>query len=77
MFSDILNMKILTTENNEVGVLGLAICQSSGLGVYNDFKKAITKMVKIKTEYDPDSNKNLIYIQRYKEFERIKNLLDQ
>ena len=76
MFSDILNMEVLTTETNEVGVLGLAICQAIGLNIFKNLKDAINKMVRIKSVYKPYFNKNIIYMERYAEFKRIKQLLD-
>ncbi len=77
IFSDILNMEVKTTSTNEVGILGLAIYQALGLGLYKNLKEAIDNMVRIKSIYRPDARKNSIYIKRFTEFERIKQLLDQ
>ena len=77
IFSDILNMEVKTTSTNEVGVLGLAIYQALGLGLFKNLKEAIDNMVRIKSIYRPDARKNSIYIKRFTEFERIKQLLDQ
>ncbi len=76
MFSDILNMEILTTKVSEVGVLGLAICQVLGLSIFKNLKDAINKMVRIKSSFKPNKDKNIIYMKRYAEFKRIKQLLD-
>lgn len=77
IFSDILNMEVITTSTNEVGILGLAIYQALGLGLYKNLKEAIDSMVRIKSIYKPDIQKNNIYMKRFAEFERIKQLLDQ
>jgi len=76
IFSDILNMEVITTSTKEVGVLGLAIGQAVGMGIYKNFKEAIENMVCIKSVYRPDSLKNSLYMKRFKEFERIMQLLD-
>jgi L-xylulokinase len=77
VFSDILNMEVITTSTKEVGVLGLAIAQAVGMGIYKDLKEAIDNMVSIKAVYKPDSAKNSIYMKRFKEFVRIMQLLDK
>lgn len=77
VFSDILNMEVITTSTKEVGILGLAIYQALGLGVYKNLKTAIDNMVRIKSVYKPDVLKNRIYMKRFAEFEKIKQLLDQ
>jgi len=77
MFSDILNMEVMTTSTAEVGVLGLAIYQALGLGLYSDLTEAIDRMVSIKSIYKPDKNKNNIYMKRFLRFEKIKQTLDK
>ena len=77
MFSDILNMEIKTTLTREVGILGLAIYQALGLGLYKNLKESIERMVKTKSIYSPDPDKNSIYMKRFAEFERIKQLFDR
>ncbi len=77
VFSDVLNMEVITTSTKEVGVLGLAIGQAVGIGIYKDLKEAIDNMVTIKSVYKPDAVKNSLYMKRFKEFERIMQLLDR
>jgi len=77
IFSDILNMEVITTSTKEVGVLGLAIAQAVGMGIYKNLKEAIDNMVSVKSVYKPDPAKNGIYMKRFKEFERIIQLLDK
>jgi len=76
MFADILNMEILTTQTSEVGVLGLAICQGLGTGLYADIKDAILKLVRIKSSFKPNPEKNALYMKRYNEFQKIFRLLE-
>jgi len=76
VFSDILNMEVITTSTREVGVLGLAIGQAVGMGIYKNLKEAIDNMVRVKSIYMPDPARNSIYMKRFKEFERIMQLLD-
>jgi len=77
IFSDILNMEVITTSTNEVGILGLAIYQALGLGLYKNLIEAIDSMVRIKSIYKPDIRKNSIYMKRFLKFEQIKQSLDQ
>jgi len=77
IFSDILNMEVITTSTKEVGVLGLAIGQAVGMGIYKNLKDAIDNMVCIKSVYRLDPVKNDLYMKRFKEFERIMQLLDE
>ncbi len=77
IFSDILNMEVITTSTNEVGILGLAIYQALGLGLYKNLMEAIDSMVRIKSIYKPDIQKNNIYMKRFLQFEQIKQSLDQ
>ncbi len=76
-FSDILNMEVITTSTDEVGILGLAIYQALGLGLYKNLIEAIDSMVRIKSIYNPDIQKNNIYMKRFLKFEQIKQSLDQ
>ncbi len=76
MFADVLNMEVVTTSSKEVGILGLAIYQALGMGIYKDLKEAINNMVRVKSIYKPDFKKNNIYMERFKEFKKIKKLLD-
>ncbi len=76
IFSDILNMEIITTTSKEVGILGLAIYQTIGLGLYKDLKEAINNMIKIKSVYKPAKKRHNIYMRRFKQFQKIIKLLD-
>jgi len=70
-------MEVITTSTTEVGILGLAIYQALGLGLYKNLIEAINSMVKIKSIYKPDIQKNNIYMKRFLKFEQIKQSLDQ
>lgn len=76
MFADILNMEVLTTQTSEVGILGLAIFQALGTGIFDNIKDAISKLVRIKSSFKPDPDKNVLYMKRYDEFQKIFQLLD-
>ena len=77
MFSDILNMEVMTTSTEEVGILGLAIYQALGLGLYSDLTKAIDNMVRIKSVYKPNNLMNNMYMKRFLKFEKIKQSIDK
>jgi L-xylulokinase len=77
IFADILNMEVITTSTKEVGILGLAIIQAVGMGIYKDLKEAIKNMVKVKCVYNPDRAKAEIYSKRFKEYERIISLVEK
>lgn len=77
IFSDILNMEIITTEASQVGALGTAVCTAMAIGEYNDFRKAIDVMVKEKKHYYPDAKRNEVYMRKYKEFRRVIERFDK
>ncbi|MBN1299385.1 MAG: carbohydrate kinase [Actinobacteria bacterium] len=77
MFADILNIEIKTTTSKEVGLLGLAIIQAMGLGIYKSLKDAIYNMVRTSAVYRPDKNKTTTYKKRFKKFIKIRQLLDR
>lgn len=77
MFADILNMEILTTEVSEAGALGTAICSAIGAGVYKNFKTAIDKIVKIKSEYSPNIAKNSIYAEKMDKFSKLIKIYNE
>ncbi len=77
VFSDVLNMEIITTEASQVGALGTAVCTTIAIGEYNDFKKAIDIMVKNKKHYYPDAKRNEVYMRKYKEFRRVIEMFDK
>lgn len=77
MFSDILNMEIITTQASQVGALGTAVCTTVALGEYKSFKEAIDVMVKDKEHYYPDGKRHEVYMRKYKEFNRVIDKFDK
>ena len=77
MFADILNMEVITTESQQVGALGAAICTAAAVGAYPDIRTAISRMVKEKDTYLPNSEDYEFYMKRYREFVRIIDNFDR
>ncbi len=63
IFADVFGKPVKRNLVNGSAVIGSAICVAVGLGVYNSFEEAVSKMVKIKDNFQP----NMINTQTYKE----------
>jgi L-xylulokinase len=70
IFSDVLNMEIISTKSTQAGALGVAASTALGTGIYKSFKEAVNNMVKVKKCYYPgDSNR--IYKEKYEKFKEV------
>ncbi len=77
MFADILNTKVETTVNPELGSLGAAMCAGMGAGVFKDINDAIRKCVKIDRSYMPNAKNLDTYNRSYEQWNAAYNLLNQ
>ena len=71
IIADVLNIKLLQTENDEGPALGGAMLASVAAGVYKDVGEAIKAIVKPVTETLPDAEDVAKYDERYKEFKQL------
>ncbi len=76
--ADITGLELLIPENTETALLGAAIIAGMGIGVYEDFGTATSKVVSIEKKYSPDSENKSIYDIAYKKYvglyEKLKDI---
>jgi len=82
IFSDIMNVKVVTTGTAETTALGAAICAAKGAGIYESFEEAVGKMVRIKDEFLPDGSRRKLYDELYervysKFYDRVHDLIHE
>ena len=80
IFTDVLNVPVVTTNTKEATSLGAAICAAVGIGMHNDFSEAVKNMVKINKTYEPFQENSRIYNDLYKNiyislYDRLKDLM--
>jgi xylulokinase len=63
--ADIYSLPVVKTEYEETTALGAAILACIGAKVYSDPQKAVNKMVKIKTRFQPRKNLRQLYEKQY------------
>ncbi len=66
--ADITGLELLIPENTETALLGAAIIAGMGIGVYEDFGSATSKVASIGKKYSPDSENKSIYDIAYKKY---------
>jgi xylulokinase len=66
--ADITGLELLIPENTETALLGAAIIAGVGIGIYEDFGAATSKVVSIEKKYSPDSGNKSIYDIAYKKY---------
>lgn len=71
--ADITGKEINILENSETAVLGAAIIAGVGVGVYNNYDRAVKNIVKLKEKFHPNNNLKEIY-DKY--FLKYKNLYE-
>ena len=75
MFADIMQIKIETVTNSEQGCFGAAIIAGVASKVYENYKDAVNKTVKISKTYIPDTNKAKIYKEKYNNYKKLVECL--
>jgi xylulokinase len=75
IFSDVLNIPVVTTGTSEATALGAAICAAKGGGIYKDFNEAVDNMVKINKRFEPDKKNSGLYDELYNDVYR--NIYDR
>jgi xylulokinase len=67
IFSDVLGVRLCTTETVETTALGAAICAAAGAGIYASIEEAADRMVHVKKEYQPDRVNRRLYDRLHSE----------
>lgn len=65
IFADTTGKKIRTFQASELGALGAAMSAGIGIGIYENIRDAVKKMVRPNKEYYPDSENHRKYQQSY------------
>jgi len=65
LFADALGLPMLTTESDEAGALGAALCAGAGVGLYDDPVSAARKAVRVRSRYLPDARRKAYLDRKY------------
>ena len=68
MFADILQIPVQILSGQELGVTGVAMAASVGVGIYKDFFEAATKGVEINRTIQPNRQLSDIYSKKYERY---------
>lgn len=69
--ADIMGKKVTTLEVSEAGTIGVVILAGTACGAFKSIEDAVSKLVKKKKEYFPDSNLHEIYKKKFETYKRI------
>ncbi len=80
IFSDVLNIPVVTTDTSEATALGAAICAAKGGGIYTTFDEAVDNMVKINKRFEPNKENSGLYDELYNDvyyeiYDRLSDLM--
>ena len=75
IFANVLQIPIIGVDCEETGALGSAIAAGIGAGIYGSYEEAFGKAVKVKEAVFPDESMYSIYKERYREWEKINELM--
>ena len=71
MFADVLDKRIETTANSELGTLGAVLCAGIGTGKFDSFESATNRMVKVAAAYEPHPAARNVYEKKYSRYLRV------
>lgn len=74
IFADILQIPIEVTEGSELGTLGAVMCSGVATGIYDSFKEAAQKMIKVSYICTPNKKNKDLYMKKYRNF---KDIIDR
>jgi xylulokinase len=77
MQADIYNRKVETLINSDAAILGAAISAGVGVGVFEDFKDGVSKMVKVGKVYTPNQENVKVYDDLYAIYCKMYEGLDE
>lgn len=69
--ADILNLPVKVPVVKESTALGAAICAGVGAGIYEDFNKAIDRLVKFEKTFEPIESNQEIYEESFKKWKSV------
>lgn len=72
MFADVIGVKLLTTENTELGAKGAAMSAGIACGIFKDAKDAAEKCVKRGAIIEPNPEMTEIYRKKYNIYRKIE-----
>ena len=70
IIANVMNLKLLTPENDEGPALGGAILAAVACGHYKDVAEAKEKIIRYKEEVVPEPELTALYEERYKEYKK-------
>lgn len=73
--ADVFNKKVITLMNDESGTLGCMMMAAVGDGAYSSPMEAIQRAVKIRKEYLPDPKQHAYYMEKYKKYKKLYELM--
>jgi L-xylulokinase len=76
MFADVTGLPMEVSAEDELGILGSAMCAGIGSGLYSDSKEAIEKFVTIKKTVYPDEKMMKIFSKKYGLYKKILEAMD-
>lgn len=75
IFADSIQLPLEVVENEEIGTQGAAICAGVAVGIYENYKDAVEKHVKIKNTIFPNVQYAKIYKAKYNQYCELLNAL--
>ena len=73
--ADILGRPVVRPQINEAGVLGAAILAGAGCGAFASLEAGVQSMVRLERTFEPDSQKQAQYNERFAKYQRLWPLL--
>lgn len=71
LIADVCNMPVIVKDTKEMAAKGACMLSGAGVGIFDDLYRGNSMNAEI-TTYEPDHNSVKIYIQKKKEYERIR-----
>lgn len=73
--ADVFNKKVITLRNDESGTLGCMMMAAVADGAYQSPLEAFGRSVKIREEYFPDQERHGYYMEKYKKYKKLYELM--
>ena len=72
MFADVCELKILTPVQTQAGALGGTILGATAMGIYPNISTAVNKIVRYRSEFQPNANCMEYYRRKYQKFKELQ-----
>ena len=73
--ADVFNKKVITLRNDESGTLGCMMMAAVADGAYASAEEAFRRAVKVRKEYLPDPDRHAYYMEKYKKYKKLYELM--